>query len=119
MDLYKLGTNRAGNISLSTLKAKVSSLQNAALFYILGFKQINYIDQIKRDKFENFSSWRMNQVFKHINKSFGRTIIPKDSTVKRDIVNPSEWFNNFLKPCVYIDFTLSFEILNKGKMLQM
>ena len=52
--------NRAGNMSLSTLRAKVSSLQNAAIFYICDFKKINYIDQIKRDTFENFHSWRKN-----------------------------------------------------------
>jgi len=101
--------NRAGNISLSTLKAKLSSLQNSALFYILDFKKINYIDQIKRDTFENFHSWRKNEGFKHINHSGDRTIIPKDSTIKRDIVHLSEWFNNFLKPRGYIDFTPNFE----------
>ena len=100
---------RAGSLSSATVKAKVSSLENAGLLYITEFKKITYIDQIKRDTFENFSIWRKNEGFKLISNSKKKPIIPKDSTVKRDIVHLTEWFNNFLKPRDYIDFIPNFE----------
>ena len=38
--------NRAGSISLSTLRAKVGSLENAAILFLTDYKKITYIDQI-------------------------------------------------------------------------
>ena len=40
-------------MSLSTLRAKVSSLENAAIFIITGYEKFTYTDQIKLDTFEN------------------------------------------------------------------
>ena len=68
-------------------EAKVSSLQNAAILFICDEKKITYVDQIKKDTFESFSRWRKNEGFKLIPNSRGKTIIPKDSTIKRDIVH--------------------------------
>ena len=47
--------NRAGSMSLSTLRAKISSLQNAELLFICDEKKITYVDQIKKDTFESFA----------------------------------------------------------------
>lgn len=102
---------RAGQITLSTLRAKVSSLQNAAILFICDHKKITYVDQIKRDTFENFHSWRKNEGFKYIPNSRGVTIIPKDSTVKRDIVHITDWISNYLKPRGYMDFVPNFETI--------
>jgi len=107
--------NRSGNLALSTLRAKVSSLNNAAILFITEYKNITYIDQITRDTFENFHSWRRNEGFKYIENASKKPIIPKDSTVKRDIVHLSEWFNNFLKPRGYIDFTPNFETIKQRR----
>ena len=52
--------NRAGSMALSTLRAKVSSLQNVAILFIFGEKKITYVDKIKKDNFESFSIWRKN-----------------------------------------------------------
>ena len=78
--------NRAGSMALSTLRAKVSSLQNSAILFICEEKKITYVDQIKNDTFESFSRWRKNEGFKLITNSRGKPIILKDSTIKRDIV---------------------------------
>ena len=58
-------------MSLSTLRAKVSSLENAAVLFITGYKKNTYIDQIKRDTFENFTRWRKNKGAKLIKNSRG------------------------------------------------
>ena len=79
-------------MSFSTLIAKVSSLQNATILFICDEKKITYVDQIKKDTFESFSRWRRNEAFKLITNSRCKPIIPKDSTIKRDIVHLAEWF---------------------------
>ena len=106
--------NRAGSMALSTLRAKVSSLQNAAILFICYEKKITYVDQIKKDTFESFSRWRKNEGFKLIENSRGKAIIPKDSTIKRDIVHLAEWFK-YLNDKEYIDLTPTFEIIKQRK----
>ncbi len=106
--------NRAGSMALSTLRAKVSSLQNAAILFICDEKKITYVDQIKKDTFESFSRWRKNEGFKLIENSRGKAIIPKDSTIKRDIVHLAEWFK-YLNDKEYIDLTPTFEIIKQRK----
>ena len=106
--------NRAGSMALTTLRAKVSSLQNAGILFITKEKKITYVDQIKRDTFESFSRWRKNEGFKLIPNSRGKTIIPKDSTVKRDIVHLAEWFK-YLNDKEYIDLKPTFEIIKQRK----
>ena len=100
---------RAGQITLSTLRCKVSSLQNAAILFLSDYKRITYVDQINRDTFKNFHSWRKKEGFKHIPNSKGIEIIPKDSTVNRDIGHITDWISNYLKPLGYIDFLPNFE----------
>ena len=106
--------NRAGSISLSTLRAKVGSLENAAILFLTDYKKITYIDQIKRDTFENYSRWRKNEAAKIIKNSVGKLIIPKDSTVKRDIVHLVEWFK-YLNDKGYIDLAPIFEVIKQRK----
>jgi integrase len=106
--------NRAGSMSLSTLRAKVSSLQSAAILFITDYKKITYIDQIKRDTFESYSRWRKNEAAKIIKNSRGKLIIPKDSTVKRDIVHIAEWFK-YLNDKGYIDLKPTFEVIKQRK----
>ncbi len=62
--LFNEERNRAGSMFLSTLRAKVSSLQNAAILFITQEKKITYVDQIKKDTFESFTRWRNNEVLK-------------------------------------------------------
>lgn len=109
------GRQRVGSLSLATVRAKVSSLQNSGVIFITQHKKITYVDQIKRNTFDDFSSWRKNEGWKHIENSRGKAIIPKDSTVKRDIVHLTEWFNNFLKPREYIDFCPNFEKIKQRR----
>ena len=106
--------NRAGSMALTTLRAKVSSLQNAAILFICDEKKITYVDQIKKDTFESFSRWRKNEGFKLITNSRGKPIIPKDSTVNRDIVHLSEWFK-YLNDKEYIDLIPAFQVTNQSK----
>ena len=101
---------RAGQLSGSSVKAKVSSLQNATLIYLTQYKKLKTIDEIQVDTFADFSKWRIDESWKSIKSSKGH-VVPLTSTVKRDLVHIKDWFQNFLYPRSYVTQIPSFEKL--------
>jgi hypothetical protein len=89
-----------GLINTATLDAKVGVLTGPVLMYLTTFKKLKTISQIKIDTFLEYRHWRVTEGWKHIESSRGK-VIPKDSTVKRDIVHIKDWFSNFLHPRGY------------------
>ena len=84
-----------GQIKQSAFKSKEGVLLGPLLHY-LNHKKVSTISQLKIDTFLDYRSWRLTEGYKLV-KTRGGPRVPKESTVKRDLVQIKDWFNNFLK----------------------
>ena len=112
-DWIKLTEERqaAGQISEATVRGKTSAMLGAIRLYLTKHKKLSLISQIRKDTFLDYSSWRVKEGWKLISNFQGSTP-PKDQTIKRDLVQVKDWFQNFLIPRGYTEVMPSFEKIN-------
>ena len=98
-----------GQIKQSAFKSKEGVLLGPLLHY-LNHKKVSTISQLKIDTFLDYRSWGLTEGYKLI-KTRGGPKVPKESTVKRDLVQIKDWFNNFLIPRGYTTVVPTFETI--------
>ena len=91
---------RTGQITQATLRGKTSAMQGPISLYLLQHLGLKTVGEIQQDTFLGYRTWRVTEGWKHLTSSWGK-VVPKDSTVKRDLVHAKDWFANFLIPKGY------------------
>ena len=91
---------RTGQITQTTLRGKTSAMQGPISLYLLQHLGLKTVGEIQQDTFLGYRTWRVTEGWKHLTSSWGK-VVPKDSTVKRDLVHAKDWFANFLIPKGY------------------
>ena len=91
---------RTGQITQTTLRGKTTAMEGAISIYLLKHLRLKTVAQIQQDTFMGYRTWRVTEGWKHLTSSWGK-VVPKDSTVKRDLVHAKDWFANFLIPKGY------------------
>ena len=91
---------RTGQITQTTLRGKTTAMEGAISIYLLKHLRLKTVGQIQQDTFLGYRTWRVTEGWKHLTSSWGK-VVPKDSTVKRDLVHAKDWFANFLIPKGY------------------
>ena len=91
---------RTGQITQTTLRGKTSTMQGPISLYLLQHLDLKTVGEIQQDTFLGYRTWRVTEGWKHLTSSWGK-VVPKDSTVKRDLVHAKDWFANFLIPKGY------------------
>ena len=99
---------RTGQITSTTLRAKTGSLEGPISIYLLKQLGLKTIGQIKKDTFLGYRTWRITEGWKYTNSPWGK-VVPKDSTVKRDLTHVKDWFANFLIPKGYTTIVPTIE----------
>ena len=75
-------------------------MQGPISLYLLQHLGLKTVGEIQQDTFLGYRTWRVTEGWKHLTSSWGK-VVPKDSTVKRDLVHAKDWFANFLIPKGY------------------
>ena len=89
-----------GQITQTTLRGKTSAMHGPVSLYLLQHLGLKTVGEIQQDTFLGYRTCRLIEGWKHLTSSWGK-VVPKDSTVKRDLVHAKDWFSNFLIPKGY------------------
>ena len=98
-----------GQIKQSAYKGKEGVLLGPLTHY-LQHKKITKVHQLQLDTFLDYRTWRLTEGYKLV-KTRGGPRVPKESTVKKDLVQIKDWFSNFLIPRGYTTVMPTFETI--------
>jgi integrase len=96
-----------GQITQSAYKGKEGVLMGPLTHY-LQHKSIKKVSQLQLDTFLDYRTWRLTEGYKLV-KTRGGPRVPRESTVKKDLVQIKDWFANFLIPRGYTTVMPTFE----------
>ena len=96
-----------GQITQSAYKGKEGVLLGCLTHY-LKHKNISKVHQLQLDTFLDYRTWRLTEGYKLV-KTRGGPRVPRESTVKKDLVQIKDWFANFLIPRGYTTVMPTFE----------
>ena len=89
-----------GAITAATVRGVKTALGTVIRTYLIKYKKLHKISEIKQDTFLDFSEWRNTKAWQLIDCDGGNKP-PKASTIKRDLVHLKDWYKNFLIPRSY------------------
>jgi site-specific recombinase XerD len=98
----KEGKQSAGLIGEDALRGCIAHLMGSIKEYLLTYKKLNKVSDLKKDTYMDYVNWRMTEGWKKSNVS-GKPSPVKESTVKRDLTHLKDWYQNYLIPRGYVD----------------
>lgn len=113
----KEGKQSSGLIGEDALRGCISHLLGPIKTYLIDFKKLSKVSQLKKDTFLDYVNWRMTKGWQLSNVS-GEPTQVKESTVKRDLTHIKDWFKNYLIPRGYVDWmpTLEKIVIRQDKL---